>query len=74
MDFLEGKRPASIAAASLVFVLQMLRIEHKQQDVAHVASVSLNTLRNTLKGFTENIHKLPSHLFTLPNTSITRIF
>jgi transcription initiation factor TFIIIB Brf1 subunit/transcription initiation factor TFIIB len=88
LDFLEGKRPQSIAAASLMFVLQgtflcntvnndinnnntlesliikitisaayktyvnstdLLKSPYKQQELAQVAGISANTLRNVYK-------------------------
>jgi len=66
MGFLEGKRPSSIAAASLLFILQLMNIDHKQQEVAVIANVSTNTLRNVHKELHNHIEQLPSHIFQLP--------
>lgn len=49
IHFLEGKRPSSIAAAAILFAMNLNRIQHKQQEVAAVAGVSSNTLRNVYK-------------------------
>jgi len=66
-SFLEGKRPSSIAAASILFILNLMRstsaTQHKQQDLATVAGISANTLRNVYKEINKNIDQLPTHLF-----------
>lgn len=49
IDFLEGKRPSSIAAASVLFIFQLLRLQNKVNELANVASISPNTLRSVYK-------------------------
>jgi len=49
IPFLEGKRPASIAAASLLYALSVTGEDIKQIDVCTAAGVSMNTLRNVFK-------------------------
>jgi len=69
ISFLEGKRPSSIAAASILFVLNVMRLQHKQQELATVAGISANTLRNVYKEINKNLDQLPSHLFQLKAVS-----
>jgi transcription initiation factor TFIIIB Brf1 subunit/transcription initiation factor TFIIB len=49
ISFLEGKRPASIAAASLLYALSVTSEDIKHNDVCVAAGVSINTLRNVFK-------------------------
>lgn len=49
ITFLEGKRPASIAAASLLYALSVVPEDIKQIDVCIAAGVSMNTLRNVFR-------------------------
>lgn len=43
---LEGKKPASIAAASILYVIKRENLNPSQADIAHIAGVSPNTIRN----------------------------
>jgi len=65
MNFLEGKRPSSIAAASILFILNLMHLQYKQQDLANIAGISANTLRNVYKEINKNIDQLPPHLFVV---------
>ncbi len=55
VEFLEGKHPASIAAASIAFVMEQQQRPIKNLDLAHVAGISLNTLRSVTKLVAEKI-------------------
>lgn len=63
IDFLEGKRPSSIAAASLLFIFNLLGLQNKVNELANVASISPHTLRNVYKDICQNLDRLPVHLF-----------
>lgn len=65
LNFLEGKRPSSIAAACILFIMHLLGLPHKQQELATIAGISANTLRNVHKELTNHVDKLPAHLFQL---------
>lgn len=69
LHFLEGKKPSSIAAASIFFILTFMGISCKQQELADIAGISPNTLRSVYKELYENTNKLPP----LPPASITAI-
>jgi len=43
---LEGKKPASMAAASILYVMKRNGFQERQSDIAKIAGVSANTLRN----------------------------
>jgi len=66
IHFLEGKRPSSIAAAAILFMINLkgLHKDHKQADLATVAGISTNTLRNVYKELTNNIEQIPAQVFT----------
>jgi transcription initiation factor TFIIIB Brf1 subunit/transcription initiation factor TFIIB len=65
IGFLEGKRPSSIAAAAILFIFNIHQTTHKQQDLANVAGISTNTLRNVYKELNKHIDQLPNHLFQI---------
>lgn len=56
---LEGKRPSSVAAAAILFILTLMNASPKQQELAEVAGISTNTLRNVFKELTKNIDDIP---------------
>jgi len=64
INFLEGKRPSSVAAASILFVLNAFQLPCRQQDLAVIAGISANTLRNVYKELSKNVEQLPPHLFS----------
>ncbi len=68
IGFLEGKRPSSIAAAAILFVFTVHAIPHRQQDLATVAGISTNTLRNVIKELNKHIDHIPNHLFQIKST------
>jgi len=68
ITFLEGKRPSSIAAASILFVANVHQLPCKQQELAVVAGISTNTLRNVMKELNKNIDHIPNHLFQIKSS------
>jgi len=62
---LEGKRPSSVAAAAIQFVFAAHNIPQKQQDLANIANISTNTLRNVYRELNNCITNLPPHLLLL---------
>jgi transcription initiation factor TFIIIB Brf1 subunit/transcription initiation factor TFIIB len=67
---LEGKRPSSIAAASILFILRLMQMPFKQQELSNVAGISANTLRNVHKEINNHIDQLPPHLFALKKLGV----
>jgi transcription initiation factor TFIIB len=64
IEFLEGKKPSSVAAASIWFLLHWWKIPgYKQSELAQVAGISCNTLRNVCKEIEGNIERLPAQIF-----------
>jgi len=61
IEVLEGKKPASIAAAAILYVMKrdgMNTIKDRRTDIATVAGVSVNTLRNVFNEL-KNVWALP---------------
>jgi transcription initiation factor TFIIB len=56
--FLEGRRPSSIAAAVILFVLNGTYGKHRQRDIIRVSGVSPNTLRSVYRELCEHIDAL----------------
>lgn len=72
VEFLEGKQPSSIAAASILFVWSLSENSNKnQRKLAGVASISTNTLRNVYKEICQHSNQLPTHVFNV--NSVTKI-
>jgi transcription initiation factor TFIIB len=49
MQFVEGKSPSSIAAASILFVCKLENEKRYEKDIADAASISPTTIRNVYK-------------------------
>jgi len=64
-NFLEGRRPSSIASSSILFVINLLNMEQDHQELCAVASVSPNTLRSVYRELGKNADQLPPHLWQL---------
>jgi len=62
LGFLEGKRPSSVAAAAILFIFTVHQTPHKQQELAAIAGISTNTLRNVYRELNKKIEQLPNHL------------
>jgi len=67
IPFLEGKRASSIATAAILFIVNIkgLQKTYKQGDLANIAGISVNTLRNVYREVTNNIEKIPAQLFSI---------
>jgi len=50
IELLEGKKPASVAAAAILYVMKRDDLKERRGEIATIAGISPNTLRNV---FTE---------------------
>jgi len=67
IEFLEGTRPSSIAAASVMYVLKIKSgfNASKQRELAQMAGVTCNTVRKVLKKIDAHTDQLPYSVFGL---------
>jgi len=64
-SLLEGKRPASIAAAAIVHTLRSMRQTVATKDLCTLANISPKTLRSSLKELDMHAFKVPSRMFNV---------